>query len=145
MTATGPLALRSRSRGAVVLLDDDQTLVRVLSKLLRSRLHLTVEGFTNGAAAMNWISRHPASLLITDEKMPGPSGLEVVRWLRMQPGHGSTPVLMLTGMDGPDLSAAAAVAGVSRLISKPVPADHFLDAVELLLQPSSTTTAIPPE
>ncbi len=145
MDIAEPCAPRTGGTGAVVILDDDPALVSVLSKLLQTRLPLTVAGFTNGAAAMEWLSHNAAELLIVDYLMPGPSGLEVVRWLRMQSGHGTTPVLMLTGMEGPSLSAAATMAGVNRLISKPILADRLLDAVELLVRPVSTTAAIQPE
>jgi CheY-like chemotaxis protein len=129
----------------LVILDDDSTVVSVLSRLLRGRLHLTVEGFTNGGAAMAWLSCHPAQLIIVDYLMPGPSGLDVVRWLRKQPGHATTPVLMLTGMDGPYLAAAATLAGVNRLVCKPISPDRLLRAVELLLGPASRDAAIPSE
>jgi len=127
----------------LVILDDDSAVVSVLSNLLQDRLHITVEGFTNGAAAMEWLSCNSAQLLIVDDLMPGPSGLDVVRWLRKQPGHDTTPVLMLTGMDAPSLSAAATRAGVNRLISKPILPDHLLVAVEMLLQPASHDAAAP--
>lgn len=135
----------ARTEVTLVILDDDPALVSVLSKLLQTRLRLTVAGFTNGAAAMEWLSCNPAQLLIVDYLMPGPSGLEVVRWLRKQPGHGTTPVLMLTGMDVPYLAAAATMAGVNRLIGKPILTDRLLDAVELLVWPVSTPAAIRPE
>jgi DNA-binding response OmpR family regulator len=126
----------------LVILDDDSAVVSVLSRLLQERLHLTVQGFTNGGAAMAWLSCHPAQLLIVDYLMPGPSGLDVVRWLRKQPGHETTPVLMLTGMDGPYLSAAATLVGVNRLICKPITSDALLRAVELLLRPASHDAAV---
>jgi CheY-like chemotaxis protein len=141
---TGTSVVTADNQVTLVILDDDPAVVSVLSAMLRAGLELEVEGFTEGAAAMEWLSRHSAQLLITDYLMPGPSGLEVVRWLRTQPGHGTTPVLMLTGMDGPYLSAAATAAGVNRLITKPIRTDRLLRAVELLLRPPSPGAASTP-
>lgn len=126
----------------LVILDDDPAVVSVLSRLLQARLHVTVVGFTNGAAAMEWLSGNSAQLLIVDYLMPGPSGLDVVRWLHKQPGHETMPILMLTGMDAPYLSAVATLAGVNRLIGKPILPDRLLREVELLLRPASRDATI---
>jgi two-component system response regulator RpfG len=118
---------------AVVILDDDPALVSALSKMLHQGLQLAVEGFTEGGAAMEWLSLHSTRLLITDYLMPGPNGLDVVRWLRTQPGHRATPVLMLSGVEGASLTAAALAAGVSRLVTKPIRAEVLLREVAQLL------------
>ena len=126
----------------IVILDDDPAVVSALSRILQAGLQLVVEGFTEGGAAMAWLSRHSTSLLITDYLMPGPSGLDVVRWLRLQPDHLTTPVLMLTGVDGTTLATAALAAGVTRLIVKPIRSDQLLREVEQLLLPWSPAPSL---
>ncbi|MEO8634127.1 MAG: response regulator [Gemmatimonadales bacterium] len=119
----------------VVILDDDPVLVSALSRMLHDGLQLIVAGFTEGGAAMEWLSHHDASLLITDNLMPGPTGLDVVRWLRAQPNHFAMPVLMLAGVPSVDLANAALAVGVTRLIGKPIRAADFLREVQHLLLP----------
>jgi CheY-like chemotaxis protein len=39
------------------------------------------------------------ALIILDVKMPRLTGFDVLSWLKAQPGHSSTPVVMLSGSD----------------------------------------------
>ena len=67
------------------LIVDDDSLVHVT---LRSMLNWERHGYTvvqdcsNGTQALNYMQTHTVDLLITDMKMPGMSGLELMRQLR---------------------------------------------------------------
>ena len=135
---------RNPAQVPLVILDDDPAVVSALSQTLGAALQVRVEGFTEGGAAMEWLSHHATDLLITDYLMPGPTGLDVVRWLRAQPNHLSTPVLMLTGVESATLTAAAIAAGVTRILTKPLRTERLLREVEQLLRPQLPAPEIVP-
>lgn len=70
-----------------VLIVDDDSLIHVT---LRSMITWESYGYTvvfscgNGNQALNYLKSHSVDLLITDIKMPGMNGLELMRQLRQQ-------------------------------------------------------------
>jgi CheY-like chemotaxis protein len=76
---------------------------------------------TSGDEALKELLRGRAGLVLLDVSMPGPGGLEIVRYMRRLEQTQHIPVVLLTGF-GPDqeLAAAAYGLGVADLIAKPV-------------------------
>ena len=77
-------------------------------------------------------AKHPLpSLILLDLKLPRRSGLEVLAWLRKQPGPlGETPVIVLTSSkEQSDMDRAAAL-GVLAYHVKPVSYSDFMSRVE---------------
>jgi DNA-binding response OmpR family regulator len=123
----------------IVLIDDEPTIVDVLSRVLATRAGFRVHGFTESAAALQWLSQHIPALVITDHLMPGPSGLDVARTLRNQRRTQDVPILMLAGAIDATLREEARNAGVDRLADKPLRMADLLDYVDELLRDSGLT------
>jgi CheY-like chemotaxis protein len=117
----------------VVLIDDEPSIVNVLSRVLATRSRLRLCGFTESAAALQWMEGHVPALVITDHIMPGPNGLDVARRLRGQPSTHDVPILMLTGAIDADLQAEARSAGITRLAHKPLRMGELLGYIDDLL------------
>lgn len=90
------------------LIVDDDALVRAT---LRTLLHweeygyLVVQDCNSGAQALDYLYRHPVDLMITDMKMPGMGGIELLQRLR---GGANVPVTVaLSGYDEFDLAREA--------------------------------------
>ena len=78
----------------VLVVDDEEELVSAISERLTLRGFRT-EGVTSGAAALEYLANHPCDVVLLDVKMPGVSGLDVLRTIRTE--HSGTAVIMLTG------------------------------------------------
>jgi DNA-binding NtrC family response regulator len=106
-----------------VLVVDDESFVREsLVDLLRS------EGYRPVAAgsskeALRLIDEEPVAAVITDLKMPGGGGLELLREVRRV--RRDLPVILLTGVGTIDDAVSAMKAGAYDFIQKPVNPDEF--------------------
>jgi len=58
-------------------------------------------------------------LVLLDLRMPGLSGIEVLRWMRGQPFLASVPIVVFTGLEGGRELAQAAALGASAVHLKP--------------------------
>ena len=125
---------RTRPRPCILLVEDNEPLRMLLEMTLEAR-EVEVASCADVPQARAVLARRPIDLLITDLMMPGESGLALVTELRRQaPGAGyALPVLALTaGATAADRAALAAL-GVERIMTKPVPADELLSAVDEVL------------
>ena len=106
----------SRRRPLVLVVDDDQGVRQAL------RLGLSVEGFdvheaADGESGLDAIAAQLPSVVLLDVVMPGISGVEAVRRMRLQ---GRTiPVCMLSARDEVDDRVAGLAAGADDYVVKP--------------------------
>lgn len=108
------------SEAKILIVDDhEDTLYALESALAPLGYHLTRA--TSGDAALKEVLRGQVGLLLLDVRMPGVSGLDVVRYMRGVEQTQHIPVILLTGF-GPDaeLTAAAFRLGVADLVMKPI-------------------------
>ena len=101
----------------ILLIDDEEAIIRVLSMSLRSDGYEVIAA-QNGSDGLELFKQALPPLVLTDIRMPGMDGLEVLRQVKeIKP---ETEVIIITG-DG-DLEAAinALQNGASDFINKPV-------------------------
>lgn len=78
-----------------ILLVDDEAPVRLTLEMLLKRQGYRVATAANGEEAMAWLLQKPFDLVLLDMKLPGASGVDVIRQAtEWQPG---TPIMILTG------------------------------------------------
>lgn len=128
-----PPAAGAGSAQRILYLDDDETLVFLVTRLLRRRGH-QVSGFVNQQAALAAIRGNPAAfdLVVTDYNMPGMSGLDVAREIRTL--RADLPVAVASGFVDEALQDQASGAGVRELILKAGAGEEFCAAFERLAQ-----------
>lgn len=82
--APDPSSPHRTSKGLRIVHVDDMDQLREIVRLSLGREGHTVEGFSDGAAALDRIRQDPAAidLFISDHHMPTMNGLQVVRELR---------------------------------------------------------------
>lgn len=103
----------------VLAADDDDALLRVLDRNLRSWGYETLTA-ANGFDAWRVLKREDAPpIAILDWDMPGMTGVEVCRLLRSTAHGAGCYVLMLTARDAKDDLVDALEAGVDDFLSKP--------------------------
>jgi DNA-binding NtrC family response regulator len=111
----------------ILVADDDAVIREGLRRVLTTEGY-EVETVSNGRAALERLDRENFKLLITDLKMPGMSGLEVLQAIRIcQP---ELPVVLITGYAAIDNAVEAMKNGATDYLSKPFGNDEIISKVK---------------
>jgi FixJ family two-component response regulator len=118
--------------GRLILVDDEQELVRTtLRRLERLFPALTVAGFGDAGSALADIRREPPDVLVTDLRMPGMSGLELL--LAARSIVPQLPVVLVTAFGTPELGAELRRSPGIEFLEKPFAIDALVAAIERTL------------
>jgi CheY-like chemotaxis protein len=104
----------------ILIVDDHEDTLYALESALAPLGYLLGRA-TSGDEALKQVLRGQVGLLLLDVRMPGVSGLDVVRYMRRVEQTQHIPVILLTGF-GLDhvLTSAAFGLGVADLVMKPI-------------------------
>ena len=116
----------------VLVVDDDPALLEVLREILESERY-TVGAASNGVDALASVFLERPDLILTDLKMPGMDGLELLKRLRHDLSTCQIPVVFLTMVESLDAEAQALDLGADDYISKPVQKARLLSRVRRAL------------
>ncbi|MEZ5457027.1 MAG: chemotaxis response regulator CheY [Lysobacteraceae bacterium] len=103
----------------ILIVDDFSTMRRIVKNLLGDL------GFTNtaeaedGNSALAYLRSAPCEMVITDWNMPGMTGIDLLRAIRLDAKLKHLPVLMVTAEAKREQIIEAAQAGVNGYIIKP--------------------------
>ncbi|MFC9127310.1 two-component system response regulator [Streptomyces sp. NPDC057099] len=104
----------------ILIVDDHEDTLYALESALAPLGYLLGRA-TSGDEALKQVLRGQVGLLLLDVRMPGVSGLEVVRYMRRVEQTQHIPVILLTGFGADhELTTAAFRLGVADLVMKPV-------------------------
>lgn len=105
------------SEPAVLFVDDEVNILKALQRLLRHE-GWTVLTANRGSEALALLERHPAQVVVSDERMPEMSGVELLSSVRER--HPAMVRMMLTGYTEMNVAVEAINQGeIFRLITKP--------------------------
>lgn len=114
-----------------VLLVEDKVELRAMLRKALERSEYTVEEAPDGRAAIDKVRSRRYLLVLSDLKLPGNSGIEVLREAkRAEP---TLPVIIMTAYGSVDEAVTAMKEGAFDFIQKPVDLDHL----QLLLERAS--------
>ena len=127
------MASEAPERASHVLVVDDDAGVRfTLRETLRSLSGVSVDVAPDGEAALAKLAAQPCELVITDLRMPGMDGLELVRRVRALP---HAPRLIVITAHGSERFAVEAMkAGAYDYFRKPFDVDELLAVVSRALE-----------
>jgi DNA-binding NtrC family response regulator len=115
-----------------ILVVDDEVVIRDALKRIFDSQRFFVETCSSGYGAIELLHTHDFDLIVTDLKMPGMSGLEVLKAVKaLQP---NVPVIIITGYATVDTAVEAMKNGAFDYLSKPFSPDQFLEKVEEALK-----------
>ena len=112
--------IRDASAPPVVLIVDDEEMIRLLVTETLSAQGFVVETATSGEDGLRAFRRIRPDIVLLDVNMPGMSGFECCRQLRRLPIGGRVPIVVLTAQDDDASIATAYEAGATDFISKPL-------------------------
>ncbi|HXF83341.1 MAG TPA: response regulator [bacterium] len=114
-----------------VLVVDDETSIRDLCARVLQRAGFVVTTASGGAEAIQRLQAEPFDAVISDIRMPGLSGLEVLEVAkRAQP---AIRVVLITGFGTPQTLERARHSGADRILTKPFNPMELLMAMREIL------------
>jgi two-component system, chemotaxis family, chemotaxis protein CheY len=107
----------------VLVVDDYQTMVRILRNLLKQIGFNDVDDASDGQAALEKLRSKKYGLVISDWNMAPMTGYELLQQVRADAELGSLPFIMVTAEAKTENVVAAKKAGVNNYIVKPFNAE----------------------
>lgn len=140
------------AEGVTVLhVDDDPNDTALLQAASRkAQLDFQLHNVEDGERAMEYVrdaeraGRKMPSLVLLDLKMPGATGVEILKWIRQHPRLNDVPVVVLSGSELQDDIQRAYAAGANSYRVKPLGFDALVEmirniGVEWLAEPGHTS------
>ncbi|MCP4678967.1 MAG: sigma-54-dependent Fis family transcriptional regulator [Deltaproteobacteria bacterium] len=115
----------------ILVVDDSKATIEVIERNLLSKGYQVFTS-SNATEAMDLLNSTALDLVITDLKMPGPSGLELVKYVRQN--YADTEVMMITGYATVEGAVEAVKSGAEEYLSKPFTDKELFAAVEEALE-----------
>ena len=127
-------------RPCILLVDDEARQRDLLQAYLESH-GFVVRQAASGSAAIEILGEHPVAMLISDIRMPGMTGLELIA--RIRPEHPTLPILLITAYADIRTAVNAMRDGAANFLEKPIDLDELLDSIRhaLGLQPEPEADA----
>jgi two-component system response regulator HydG len=119
------------TEATILVVDDEPAQRALLADFLRDEGYRVAEA-ADGAAALARVRNGGIDLLLTDVRMPGISGEELLCTVREESPH--LPVLLITAHDTVEQAVTAMQSGAFSYIAKPVNLDGLLAQVERALE-----------
>ena len=116
----------------ILIVDDYNTMIRIMRNLLRQLGFEHIDEANDGSAALAKMRTRRYGLVISDWNMEPMTGYDLLQEVRSDPGLAQTPFIMVTAESKTENVIAAKKAGVSNYIVKPFNAQTLktkIDAV----------------
>ncbi len=121
----------------VWLVDDDASIRWVLEKALKGS-GMLVRSFEQADSVLTALRTDAPDVLMTDIRMPGRSGLELLK--EIQAGRHGLPVIVMTAHSDLDAAVAAYQGGAFEYLPKPFDIDKAVELVRRASQQASIST-----
>ncbi len=114
----------------ILVVDDYQTMVRIIRNLLKQLGFENVDDASDGQAAIAKMRDKQYGLVISDWNMEPMTGFELLQRVREEDGLSATPFIMVTAESRTENVVAAKKAGVNNYIVKPFNAQTLRSKIE---------------
>ncbi len=119
---------------SVMIIEDEPDAAELFAEMMRLNGYRVLKTYSS-TPAMTLIAQEKPDVIILDIMMPDISGLEVLRYMRRDPGLASIPVVVVSAKATTADIAAGLEAGASVYLTKPVAYTDLKNAVDGLLNP----------
>jgi two-component system chemotaxis response regulator CheY len=114
----------------VLVVDDYNTMIRIIRNLLKQLGFEDVDDASDGSAALTKLRGKKYGLVISDWNMEPMTGYELLKEVRADPGLTKMPFIMVTAESKTENVIAAKKAGVNNYIVKPFNAQTLKTKIE---------------
>lgn len=134
----------------VLVVDDSLSVRKVVEKALEGR-GLEVLSAASGSEAIEVLERDRPDVVICDVILPDKDGYQICQYVRSHAALGTTPVLLISGIDNGTVQTRAAEVRSDEVLFKPFGVDDLLRKIDRLLSrrangsTSRENGATPPE
>ena len=115
----------------VWIVDDDRSIRWVIEKAL-SREGIAYNSFSSAQEALDALSGAPPEVLVSDIRMPGRSGLELLQAVKQR--YPAVPVIVMTAYSDLDSAVAAFQGGAYEYLPKPFDIDQAVELIRRALE-----------
>jgi two-component system nitrogen regulation response regulator GlnG len=117
----------------VWIVDDDRSIRWVIEKAL-SREGIAFSSFSTAQEALDALDGSAPEVLVSDVRMPGLSGLELMQTVKQR--HPAVPVIVMTAYSDLDSAVAAFQGGAYEYLPKPFDVDQAVELIRRALDES---------
>jgi two-component system chemotaxis response regulator CheY len=118
----------------ILVVDDYNTMVRIIRNLLHQLGFQDVDAAPDGSAALAKLRSRKYGLVISDWNMEPMTGYELLKQMRADPQLNAMPFIMVTAESKTENVIAAKQAGVNNYIVKPFNADTLKTKIDAVFQ-----------
>jgi PAS domain S-box-containing protein/putative nucleotidyltransferase with HDIG domain len=125
----------TEQRAHVLVVDDEESIVRLFVRALQSAGYVHVHGITDPTQVPAYLDRDTPDLVILDLNMPGMDGFSLLREISTRLGEDSfLPVMAVSGLASPEAKERAFREGAKDYLVKPIEIKELLLHVSSLLE-----------
>lgn len=118
----------------ILAIDDSASMRQILAATLTTAGY-EVTLASDGEEGLENALATSFDLVLTDQHMPGKTGLDLIAALRDNPAYQATPIIVLTTESGEEFKQAARAVGATGWIEKPLDPDLLTELVAALAEP----------
>jgi len=123
---------------SILVVDDDMSVRTLVINGLRTGGYFNIRGVEDGIQALETFRKEPCDLVISDLKMPGMGGMELLS--RIKELNPSIPVIIMTGYPTIDITVSAMKEGALDFLTKPFTMENLIFKADLYLKERSVLT-----
>lgn len=112
----------------IIVAEDDKMLSQMICTILREGGHIAVPAF-DSVQVMFAATNQPPDLVLLDISMPGGTGVEVLRKLKMLKKTKDVPIIVISGSTDASMPEQVVTMGAHAYIAKPIDPEVLLRTV----------------
>ncbi|WP_082742265.1 response regulator transcription factor [Burkholderia sp. MSMB1078WGS] len=125
----------------ILVAEDDPIFVDFMTRVLSEKGHEIIVA-VDGLAAVRYMEKSLADLVILDWTLPHISGIDVLRWIRKNMGY-KIPVMFLTNRVFENFISEALDAGADEYVAKPIGERQLLSRINVIERRLRSSTNVP--
>ena len=117
----------------ILIVDDDRVVSQLVAGLLRDKGHKILTAYDAVHGLMQAMRTPPVDAIVLDINMPGGSGEDTLKKLKMSTRTSDIPVIILSGSIDAKGQERVRLGGAAAVLSKPVVPEELLQALAAAL------------
>jgi CheY-like chemotaxis protein len=127
-----PARIAQKIRHSILVVDDDNGQIEVLNYRLKNQGYDTLTA-TSGNKGLEIARQHLPQLVLLDLRLPDIDGFQICQQLSDDPQTCGIPVIIISGMERPDIIRRARAAGCRYYVRKPYDPNVLLILIQSAL------------